>query len=246
VDYCYLIRPTYTVQNIARIRAAAEYLGMADVMGSTKRFLYTNVFAHWRASVAYLQHEHERLNAPVDEYIETRCLKVIVAALARAFGETKYLSAPMQTPKHVQSASAPCEALAETLARVASLPDLYAGEALDALVEADVNLSLMCRQGRNVRAWLASVVHGECVSSDHRARCWVVLCLARMVARGAPECGPWLELSSQYWCSLLEHLERLVNVPIADDDVDRLDMQVMVCLATHQATVSKKEMKIHV
>ncbi|KAG0581839.1 hypothetical protein KC19_3G013900 [Ceratodon purpureus] len=233
VDYCYLIKPSYTVQNIARIRAAAEYLGMADMMDSTKKFLYTNVFAHWRASVAYLQHEHARLNAPVDEYIETRCLKVIVAALARAFGETKYLSAPMLTPGHVVGkreellqSSAPCEALAEILVRVASLPDMYAGEALDALVEADVNLSVNCRQGRSVRSWLASLVDDECMSSNIRARCWVVLCLARMVARGAPKCRPWLELSSQYWCSLLEHVERLVNVPVTDDDVDQLDMQM--------------------
>ena len=236
VDYCYLIKPTYTVHNIARIRAAAEHLGMADVMDSTKKFLYANVFAHWRASAAYLQHHHARLSAPVDEYIETRCLKVIVAALARSFGETKYLSAPMmqssETPDRPQDlhSSAPCEALAEMLGRVASLPDAYAGEALDALVEADVNLSVQCRQGRNARAWLAGAVHGpDCgdgVGAPYRARCWVVLCLARMAARGAPQCRSWLQLSSQYWCSLLEHVQRLVNASVADNDDDDLDMRV--------------------
>lgn len=152
VDYCYLIKPNYTVQNVAQIRAAAEYLGMSPVLESTKKFLYTNIFAHWRASVGYL-HQYQPLGSPVDEYIETRCLKVLVAALARAFGETKHLSAPSPlTTGNLQSST--CVALAEILVRVASLPDTYASEALDALVEADVNLNVKCRQGRNVRGWL--------------------------------------------------------------------------------------------
>jgi hypothetical protein len=121
VDYCYLIRPTYTVQNVALIRAAAEYLGMSDVLESTKKYLYTNIFAHWRASVGFLQ-QYQPLGSTVDEYIETRCLKVVVAALARAFGETKHLSAPM-TLSAVTLQSSPCQALAEILVRTASLPD---------------------------------------------------------------------------------------------------------------------------
>lgn len=220
VDYCYLIKPSYTLQNVASIRAAAEYLGMADVLESTKKFLYTNVFTHWRASVGYL-HLYLPQGAPVDEYIETRCLKVLVAALARAFGETKYLSAPIvtTTPGNPQSSPSPspCETLSEILVTVASLPDAYAGESLEALVEADVNLNVKCRQGRNVRRWLRSVVEDKCVSD--RARCWVVLCLARMAARGAPESRPWLELASQYWCSLLEHVEHLLSVVANNEDM---------------------------
>lgn len=222
MDYCYLIKPTYTVQNVAPIRAAADYLGMNDVLESTKKFLYTNIFAHWRTSVGFLQQYHP-LGSTVDEYIETRCLKVLVAALARAFGETKHLSAPMQISAVSRTGnlqSSPCQALSEILVRTASLPDAFAAEALDALVEADVNLNAKCRQGRNVRSWLESVVEDECATD--RARCWVVLCLARMLTRAAPDSGPWLELSSQYWCSLVEHLDRLVS--LLDDDED---MQVL-------------------
>lgn len=223
MDYCYLVKPSYTLQNVALIRAAAEYLGMADVLESTKKFLYANVFTHWRASVGYL-HLYTPLGAPVDEYIETRCLKVLVAALARAFGETKYLSAPMPLAQKrpgqpPPSSPSPCETLSEILVTVASLPDAYAGESLEALVEADVNLNVKCRQGRNVRTWLRSVVEDDCPSD--RARCWIVLCLARMAARGAPDSHPRLELASQYWCSLLEHVEHLVSA-IASN----VDMQV--------------------
>lgn len=215
-DFCYLIKPSYTVQNIAQIRASAEFLGMADVLESTKKYLYTNVFAHWRASVAFL-HQYQRLNSPVDEYVETRCLKVVVAALARAFGETKYLSAPM--PLTAVTAgnwqSSPCQALTEILVRTASWPDVYASESMDALVDADVNLHIKCRQGRNVRSWLDSVIENDCPTD--RARCWVTLCLSRMLLKGAPECQPWMELSSQYWCSLLEHVDHLEAV--VDEDM---------------------------
>jgi hypothetical protein len=215
VDYCYLIRPTYTVQNVALIRAAAEYLGMSDVLESTKKYLYTNIFAHWRASVGFLQ-QYQPLGSTVDEYIETRCLKVVVAALARAFGETKHLSAPM-TLSAVTLQSSPCQALAEILVRTASLPDEFVSEALDALVEADVNLNAKCRQGRNVRSWLDSVLKDDCPTV--RTRCWVTLCLARMLTRAAPDRHPWLELSSQYWCSLLEHLDQLASLLTDDEDM---------------------------
>lgn len=217
-DYSYLIKPNYTVQNIAQVRASADYLGMQDVLESTKKFLYTNVFAHWRTSFSFLQN-YTQLGSPVDEYIETRCLKVLVAALARAFGECKYLSAPMtltSTPGNWQTS--PCQALSEILVKTASLPDVYACEALDALVEAEVNLNLKCRQGRNTRSWLDSVIDDECPSE--RAKCWVALCLSRMLLRAAPDTRPWMELSSQYWCSLLEHVDHLL--PSVDDE----DMQV--------------------
>jgi hypothetical protein len=91
-DYCYLLKPIYTPDNVSKIRASAEYLGMSDVLESTKRFLYTTIFSHWRSSLSFLQ-QYTPTGSTVDEYIETRCLKVLVAALARAFGETKYLSA---------------------------------------------------------------------------------------------------------------------------------------------------------
>ncbi|XP_024361954.1 phototropic-responsive NPH3 family protein NPY4 isoform X1 [Physcomitrium patens] len=215
VDYCYLIKPNYTIQNVARIRAAAEYLGMNDVLESTKKFLYQNIFAHWRPSVGCLLQYHP-VGSPVDEYIETRCLKVLVAALARAFGETKHLSAPMPL-RAGNLQTSPCQVLSEILVRTASLPDAYAAEALDALVEADVNLNLKCRQGRTVRSWLDSVIDDQCTTD--RARCSVVLCLARMLLRGAPVCRPWLELSSQYWCSLLEHVDHLVSLVGDDEDM---------------------------
>jgi hypothetical protein len=90
-------------------------------------------------------------------------------------------------------------------------------EALDALVEADVNLNAKCRQGRNVRSWLDSVLKDDCPTD--RTRCWVTLCLARMLTRAAPDRHPWLELSSQYWCSLLEHLDQLASLLTDDEDM---------------------------
>lgn len=219
-DYAYLIKPLYTPQTVPQIRAAAEYLGMHDVLDSTKRYLYTTIFAHWRTATSFLQH-YQPMGCTVDSYIETRCLKVLVAALARAFGETKHLSAPMSLRPNLQET--PCQALSEILVRTASLPDAYAAEALDALVEADVNLNVKCRQGRGVRGWLGSVLEDECGSE--RARCWVVLCLGRMALRSAPEGRPGLELSSQYWCCLLEWVDRLV-VAVEEDE----DMQVWVSL----------------
>ena len=50
----------------------------------------------------------------------------------------------------------------------------------------------------------------EC--ADDRARCWVVLCLARMLLKNAPSKRPWMGLSSQYWCSLLEHADMLLHL----------------------------------
>ncbi|KAL2641424.1 hypothetical protein R1flu_009011 [Riccia fluitans] len=212
-DFCYLVKPTFTLQNVAEIRAAAEYLGMADLLESTKKFLYVNVFSHWRFSAAFLQ-QYKRLNSPVDEYIESRCLKVIVVACTKAFSETKYLSAPMPLASSVATGatwqSSPSQALTEVIVRMVSLPDVYAAEVIDSLVEMQVNLNLKCRQGRNVRSWLDSVLTDEC-SSD-KGRCWMVLCLSRLLLKGAPSTRPWLELSSQYWCSLLEHLDGLMAV----------------------------------
>ncbi|BBN00678.1 hypothetical protein MPTK1_2g01120 [Marchantia polymorpha subsp. ruderalis] len=212
-DFCYLVKPTFTVQNVAQIRAVADYLGMADLLESTKKFLYVNVFSHWRFSAAFLQ-QYKRLNSPVDEYIESRCLKVIVVACTKAFSETKYLSAPMPLASSVATGatwqSSPSQALTEIIVRMVSLPDCYVAEVVDSLVEMQINLNLKCRQGRNVRSWLDSVLADECVSD--KARCWMVLCLARLLLKGAPTTRPWLELSSQYWCSLLEHMDGLMAV----------------------------------
>ncbi|CAM6097733.1 unnamed protein product [Calypogeia fissa] len=212
-DFCYLLKPTFTLQNVAQIRAVAEFLGMTDLLESTKKFLYVNVFSHWRFSVAFLQ-QYRRMDSPVDDYIESRCLKVIVVACTKAFSETKYLSAPMPLASSVATGatwqSSPSQALTEIIVQVVSLPDLYVAEVVESLVEMQINLNLKCRQGRNVRSWLDSVLADECVSD--KARCWMVLCLSRLLLKGAPTSRPWLELSSQYWCSLLEHVDRLLSV----------------------------------
>ncbi len=216
-DFCYLLKPNFTLENVAPIRAAAEFLGVTEVLECSKKFLYVNVFVQWQASVSFLQH-YRRLSSPVDEYVETRCLKVIVAACAKAFGETKYLTAPIlflanRTPEnnhHRHTTSSQCQTLTEILVHMSSLPDAYASEAIEALVDAKVNLNLKCRQSRNVRSWLNSLIDNDCQTD--RARCWVVLCLSRMLIKGAPAIRPWMELSSQYWCTLLEHVDHLVTM----------------------------------
>lgn len=212
-DFCYLLKPSFNLQNIAQIRAGAEFLGMPDLLESTKKFLYVNVFSHWRFSAAFLQ-QYQRLDSPVDDFIESRCRKVIVLACSKAFGETKYLSAPMPLARSVASGttwqSSPSQALTEIIVQVVSLPDLYVAKVVESLVDMQINLNLKCRQGRNVRSWLDSVLAEECVSD--KARCWMVLCLSRLLLKGAPTSRPWLELSSQYWCSLLEHVDRLFSV----------------------------------
>ncbi|CAK9236629.1 unnamed protein product [Sphagnum troendelagicum] len=210
-DFCYLVKPNYTIQNVAAIRAAAEFLGVVDVLESTKKFLYANIFVQWQASVSFLRH-YRQLGSPVDEYVEIRCMKVIVVACAKAFGETKHLTAPMflasRTPGNQQTS--PCQTSTEILVQMSSLPDSYASEVINALVDAEVNLNLKCRQGRSVRSWLNSLIDDNCQTD--RARCWVVLCLSRMLIAGAPENQPWMELSSQYWCTLLEHVDHLMTL----------------------------------
>ncbi|EFJ22755.1 hypothetical protein SELMODRAFT_415939 [Selaginella moellendorffii] len=272
-DFCYLIKPAFTFSNVARVRSVAAELGMPDLLDSAKRFLYTSVFSHWRSCAGFLQHYSRFGDSPVDDYIESRCLKVLASALTKAFADTKHVSVPL--PRNLSSKSAgrgfleggskcpaaasggaaassgsstlgssgspstappkaaaaataattttttwhcsssPCSSLTEVLVTMASrLPDLYMAPLVATLVEADVNLSLKCRQGRNVRAWLSHVLRDECgslsppssSSSGHRARCWIVIALAEMLLRRSSS----LELSSQYWCSLLEHVEELL------------------------------------
>ncbi|KAI5082520.1 hypothetical protein GOP47_0002263 [Adiantum capillus-veneris] len=211
-DFSYLIKPTYTLENVAKIRAVAEHLGMAELQDSTKKFLYTNIFSHWRSCIAFLQ-QYKRLDSSVDDYIESRCLKVISAACIKAFFDTKYLSAPIPLGGSGSSntwQSSPCQILTDTLVRVASLPDEYVQEVVEELVNGEVNLNLKCRQGRNVKGWLDSTIMIECRTD--RAKCWVVVCLIRMLEKSVTMDRPWLELSSQYWCGLLEHLEALMKI----------------------------------
>eukprot|EP00250_Pteridium_aquilinum_P013439 c21343_g1_i1 orf=717-2396(-) len=210
-DFSYLIKPTYTLENVAKIRAVAEHLGMAELQDSTKKFLYMNIFSHWRSSIAFLQ-QYKRLESPVDDYIESRCLKVISAACIKAFFDTKYLSAPIPLSGSGSSnawQSSPCQVLTDTLVRVASMPDEYVQEVVEELVNGEVNLNLKCRQGRNVKGWLDSTITAECRTD--RARCWVVICLTRMLEKSVTMDRPWLELSSQYWCSLLDHAGNLMK-----------------------------------
>lgn len=221
-DFCYLIKPNYTLQNVAQIRAVAEYLGMAELLDSTKKFLYLNIFSHWRASVAFLL-QYKPLGSPVDEYVASRCLKVISAACVKAFFDTKYLSAPIPlnnggSPNTWQSS--PCQMLTDILVRTCSLQDEYVAHVIEELVSAEVNLNLKCRQGRNVKGWLESTISVECRSQ--RARCWAVICLTRMLEKSVTSDRPWLELSSQYWCSLLQHVGSCLKM--ADSEMkERLD-----------------------
>lgn len=205
-DFCYLIKPSYTVQNIVQIRAVAEYLGMMELLESTKDFLYMNIFSHWRASIAFLQQYRRLGSPPVDEYVESRCLKVISAACVKAFFDTKYLCAPIPlnkvgSPNTWQSS--PSQMLTDILVRTCSLQDEFVEDIVEELVTAEVNLNLKCRQGRNVKGWLENLISTECRSN--RAKCWVVICLTRMLEKSVTSDRPWLELSSQYWCAMLQH-----------------------------------------
>lgn len=214
-DLCYLLKPTFTLTNVALVHAAAEFLTMDDITDATKKFMHANIFSHWRYSTAFLL-SYPRTSAPVDEYVELRCQKVIITACVKSFSETKHVSAPstyISGPLTVKPPSSACQTLTELLVAVCSLPDRYAAEIVNTLVDSDVNLSLKCRQGRGVRGWLESVLEDECESD--RARCWVLLCLSRMLLKNAPGKRPWLELSSQYWCSLLERIDLLL--PLLDD-----------------------------
>lgn len=211
-DMCYMCKPTFTVLNVPLVHATAEFLTMDDIIEATKKFMHANIFAHWRYCINFLQ-TYRRLAAPVDEYVEYRCQKVIAAACVKSFTEIKHVSAPSAyisgplTPAPLKQSSA-CQSLTELLVQVCSLPDLYAAEIINTLVDSDVNLNLKCRQGRNVRAWVDYLMEDEC--SDDRARGWALLCLARMLLKNAPTKRPWMELSSQYWCSLLEHADLLL------------------------------------
>jgi hypothetical protein len=243
-DFCYLLKPNFTLENVAPIRAAAEFLGVMEVLESSKKFLYVNVFVQWQASISFLQ-QYRRLSSPVDEYVETRCLKVIVAACAKAFGETKYLTAPIlflanRTPEnnhHQHTTSSQCQTLTEILVHMSSLPDAYASEAIEALVDAKVNLNLKCRQSRNVRSWLNSLIDNDCQTD--RARCWVVLCLSHMLIKGAPANRPWMELSSQYWCTLLEHVDHLMTMV---DEVMKVRLADVKKVLEHRIGVGMEEL----
>ncbi|KAH7433876.1 hypothetical protein KP509_07G090600 [Ceratopteris richardii] len=184
---------------------------MVELQDSTKKFLYMNIFSHWRSSIAFLQ-QYQRLNSPVDDYIESRCLKVISAACIKGFFDTKYLSAPISmsgTGSCSTWQSSPCQVLTDTLVRVSCMPDEYVQEVVEELVNGEVNLNLKCRQGRNVKGWLDVTITNECRTD--RSRCWVLICLTRMLEKSVTMDRPWLELSSQYWCSLLEHVEALMK-----------------------------------
>ncbi|KAJ7562191.1 hypothetical protein O6H91_03G058100 [Diphasiastrum complanatum] len=209
-DFCYLIKPTYSFHNVGPIRAVAELLGMNDLMDSTKKFLYTNVFGHWRSCVSFLQ-SYKRVHPPVDDYIVSRSLKVITSTCTKAFSDAKHVSAPIPLSA-IQSGAwqpSPCQTLTEMLATVASLPDDHISQVIDTLVDAKVSLHIKCRQGRHVRAWLDYLIIDQCRTD--RERSWVVLLLVKMLVTNAPQSRPWLELSSHYWCSLLERAAQLVK-----------------------------------
>ncbi|EFJ32240.1 hypothetical protein SELMODRAFT_407558 [Selaginella moellendorffii] len=213
-DFCYIIRPSFTTANVAAVRAAAEFLGMADLIDSTKKFLYSNVFLSWKSCVTFLR-EYQPIYPSTDEYIELRALKVVTAACTKAFLDTKHVSVPISSLAIAASASAsttwhssPSANLKDALIAVAQLPDRYSMQLLDQLVASDTNLNIKCRQSRSVREWIDYLLRSEC--KRIKPRIWIVLCLARMLLKNAPRKRPWLELSSQYWCSLLEHAAGLM------------------------------------
>lgn len=221
-DFCYLIKPIYTLENVARIRAVAEFLGMTELLDSTKKFLYLSIFSRWNSSVQFLR-QYQKLGSPVDDYVESRCLKVISAACIKAFFDTKHLSVPIPVRNNGATnawQSSPCQTLGEILASIASLPDSYVVEVIKELVNGDVNLNLKCRQGRNVKDWLDNTFKVECRTD--RARCWVLICLTKMLEKSVTSDRPWLELSSQYWCNLLENVSQLIKTTTDSDMVERL------------------------
>lgn len=215
---CYLLKPDLTELNVGLVLAAAEFLAMEEVTESAKQFMNSNIFSHWRNCINFL-HNYTRIGSPIDEYVESRSLAVLATACVKSFTEIKHLSAPASYISGPHSAiplkqsSSACQTLTELLVQMCSLPDIYVSQIVDTLVNTDVNLNLKCRQGRNVRSWLENLMDDECESDE--ARCWILLCLSRMLLKNAPAKRPWMELSSQYWCSLLEHADQLL--PLLDD-----------------------------
>lgn len=219
-DFCYLMKPHYTFQNVGGIRAVGQFLGMPDLLESTKKYLYANVFGNWRLSAAFLE-EYQRVEeVAVDEYIETRCVRAIVSGCTKAFVETRQLCAPMSS-LNWEAAPSPSQTLTEILARVAHLPDRYVQDVIDALVKCRLNLNIKSRQGRYVRGWIDNLINEECKTS--RSRFWVIVCLSRMLQKSCSNDRPWLELSSQYWCTLLENTDQLAaNVDLDEEMREKL------------------------
>jgi hypothetical protein len=54
-----------------------------------------------------------------------------------------------------------------------------------------------------------------------------------MLIAGAPENQPWMELSSQYWCTLLEHVDHLMTL------VDGA-MKVVSSLSEHSSSMGQE------
>lgn len=103
------------------------------------------MFDNWRNYIAFLLH-YKHLGSPVDEYVQSRCHKVISTALAKAFFDTNYLSAHI--PFNSSGSNDAWQTLTEILVRSCSLQDEYVVDILEKLVDAEVNLNLHCRQGR--------------------------------------------------------------------------------------------------
>lgn len=222
---CYLLKPELTVLNVALVCAAAEFLDMEEVTESAKKFMHSNIFSDWCSCINFL-HNYTRIGSPIDEYVESRCQKTLETACVKSFTEIKHVSAPSSYISGPHSAiplkqsSGACQTLTELLVQVCSLPDIHVAEIVDTLVNTDVNLNLKCRQGRNVRAWLENVMEDECQSD--KARYWILLCLSRMLLKNVPAKRPWMELSSQYWCSLLEHADQLL--PLLDEPLYKVHL----------------------
>lgn len=222
VDFCYCMKPHYTFENVGGIRAVGQFLGMPDLLESTKKYLYANVFGSWRLSAAFLEKYQRVEEVAVDEYIETRCVRTIVSGCTKAFVETRQLCAPMSSLnwKTVQS---PSQTLTEILARVAHLPDRYVQDVIDGLVKCHLNVNIKSRQGRYARGWIDNLINEECKTS--RSRFWVIVCLSRMLQKDCSNDRPWLELSSQYWCALLENADRLAaNVDLDEEMREKLNV----------------------
>ncbi|GLJ36477.1 hypothetical protein SUGI_0732520 [Cryptomeria japonica] len=208
-NFCYLLKPEYTFHNVGHIRKVAEFLGMPDLVDGTKKFLYANVFSNWSLSADFLGQYQRVGDVAVDEYIETRCVRAIVNGCTKAFVETKQLRVQKAMLSALTPSPCPSQQLTEILVTVAQLPDRYVQDVIDALVKCHLNLHIKCRQGRNVRGWVDSLIHEEC--KTNRSRFWVIVCLSRMLQKSCSTDRPWLELSSQYWCSLLENADLLAE-----------------------------------
>lgn len=210
---CYLLNPALTMLNVAAVYAAAEFLAMEEVAETAKHFMHTNIFSHWRSCTNFLRNYTPTGSPITDEYVASHCQTVIVTACVKLFTEIKHLSAATCFKISGSHKEAGSGALTELLVQMSSLPDVYVAEIVKMLVDRDVNLSLKCRQGRNVRRWLENLLEDEC--PNETARCWILLCLSRMLLKNVPVKRPWLELCSQYWCTLLEQIGLLV--PLLDD-----------------------------